>query len=85
MQPASFTLATLAFTSLAVGSSPLTFTQSIVDDALAVRLDLAAADGRVDVVAPPGGTVPVPATLVLLASGLAAWAGTRGRATAPAG
>lgn len=49
------------------------YASSIVDDAFAARLPLVLGDGSVDVVSPPGGAVPVPATLLLLGSGLAAW------------
>src|SRR5215510_10175942 len=69
LQPSSFTLATLSFTTLAVGISPLAFSQALVDDAFATRLALDAAGGSVDIVAPSGGAVPLPASAWLLAVG----------------
>ncbi|MGH7392263.1 MAG: hypothetical protein ACREM3_22815 [Candidatus Rokuibacteriota bacterium] len=79
LQPASFTLATLFFDTLGVGTSPLTFAQALLDDAFAVRLDLAPDTGSVTVVAT--APVPFPGTLLLVGSGLVAlalrWGGGR--------
>jgi len=86
LQPSSFTLATLSFISLAVGTSPLAFTQAFVDDAFAARIALDVTGGTVDVAAPPGGAVPMPASLVLLGAAMAAWlVVTRRRAASAAG
>jgi PEP-CTERM motif len=63
LQPASFTLATLSFDTLAVGTSPLTFSQVIVDDAFGNKLTIDAGSGSVNV-------VPEPGTFLLLVTGL---------------
>lgn len=44
LQPASFTLATVLFTTVGVGTSPLRFPQVILDDAFAQPLSVAAVD-----------------------------------------
>jgi hypothetical protein len=72
LQPASFTLATLAFNTLSTGTSPLTFSQALVDDAFAVRVAADPSNGNVTVEAT--GPVPRPSGLLLLGWGLAAWA-----------
>jgi hypothetical protein len=78
LQPASFTLATLAFDPPAAGTGPLTFPQAIVDDAFAVRLAVDTAGGGVTV----SVAVPEPATSRRVGLGLTALALKRGRARA---
>jgi hypothetical protein len=63
LQPASFTLTTLSFTTLGVGISPLTFSQAQVLDAFAAPLSLTMGSGST-------AAVPEPGTLALLGSGL---------------
>jgi hypothetical protein len=62
-QSASFILATLSFDTLAMGMSPLTFSQIIVDDAFGQKLDIDEGSGKVNV-------VPEPGTLALLSTGV---------------
>lgn len=64
LQPASFTLATLTFDTLAAGTSPLVFSQALIGDGLGLPLQVNAGGGSV-------AAVPEPAFLLLLASGLA--------------
>jgi hypothetical protein len=65
LQPESFALATLFFNTLAEGTSPLTFFQADVVDALAQPILLTTLDGSVT------KAIPEPGTVVLLACGLA--------------
>jgi hypothetical protein len=74
LQPASFALATLFFSTLAAGTSPLTLSQVFVDDALGARLAVDTVGGSVSV----SRAVPGPATLGLVGVGLLAWT-LRGR------
>jgi hypothetical protein len=64
LQPGSFALGTLLFNTFAEGTSPLTFVQADVVDALAQPIVLTTLDGSVTKV------VPEPGTLVLLTIGL---------------
>ncbi|CAG0972652.1 hypothetical protein GEOBC_01363 [Geobacteraceae bacterium] len=54
LQPDSFTLATLFFDAVSVGSSGLEFSQALVDDASGIKLDLTTGSGGVNVVPEPG-------------------------------
>gem|GEM_PF-885356 len=63
LQPAAFPLATLFFDTLALGTSPLIFSQVIVDDAFGGKLDVITGSGSV-------GVVPEPGTLLLMGIGL---------------
>jgi hypothetical protein len=74
LQPASFSLATLSFDTLAKGTSPLTFSQIIVDDAFGGKLTVDPVGGRI--------TVPEPSTLLLLGLGIAAAIASRRRSLA---
>ena len=65
LQPARFSLASLSFNSLALGTSSLTFSQTIVADAFGNTLDVSARDGSVNV-------VPESSSFLLFASVLAA-------------
>jgi hypothetical protein len=76
LQPAAFTLATLSFTTLAAGTSPLTLSQAIVDDAFGARLAADTVGGSVTV----AQAVPEPATLLLVGAGLLVWRLGRRRA-----
>jgi hypothetical protein len=64
LQPDSFALATLFFNTFAEGTSPLTFVQADVVDALAQPIALTLVDGSVTKV------IPEPGTLALLTLGL---------------
>ncbi len=80
-QPANFTLATLLFDTVAPGTSPLTFTQSLVSDAFGFPLALShVGDAEVTVMNP----IPAPSAMVLFGTGLAGfviwrWTGCRRR------
>ncbi len=63
LQPASFTLATLSFTGVALGTSPLTLTQALVGDAFGTQLLVTASNASITI-------VPEPATILLTAVGL---------------
>jgi hypothetical protein len=69
LQPASFSLATLSFDALAKGTSPLTFSQVIVDDAFGGKLTIDPVSGQV--------TVPEPSSLLVFLFGLVALATIR--------
>jgi hypothetical protein len=69
LQPDSFVLATLSFEALGPGTSPLIFSEVLVDDAFGAKLAIEAGAGSVTV-------VPEPCTLALLGAsltGLGAW------------
>lgn len=70
-QPSVFPVARLSFTTLAVGTSPLIFSQVVVDDAFGEKLEAIATVGSVAV-------IPEPASLLLVGSGLA-WIGATAR------
>jgi hypothetical protein len=63
LQPSSFRLATLSFSTLAIGTSPLTFSQILVADAFGAPLAVTATAGSVS-------KVPEPSSLVLISSGV---------------
>lgn len=63
LQPDRFSLAILSFNSLALGTSPLSFSQVIVADAFGKTLDTDSRAGSVNV-------APEPSSLLLVASGL---------------
>jgi len=63
LQPDSFTLATLFFDTVGAGTSPLSFTQVILDDAFAQPLTVQTGSGSVS-------AVPEPGTGILVGSGL---------------
>ncbi|MDH3317563.1 MAG: cohesin domain-containing protein [Gammaproteobacteria bacterium] len=67
-QQGSFTLATIIFDTLAVGTSSLTISNLILGDALGNRLVAGVSGGSMNV-------VPLPGALVLFGSGIAALAG----------
>jgi len=69
LQSDSFTLATLVFDTVGGGTSLLSFTQVIVDDAFAQPLALQTSSGEVSVMSV--SAVPEPGTLWLLGIGLA--------------
>ncbi len=69
LQSSAFTLATLTFNTLAVGTSPLGLSNLTLSDADGNSLTADTVEGRVTV--NPGAAVPEPSTLVLLGSGLA--------------
>jgi hypothetical protein len=71
LQPARFPLATISFNVLTAGTSPLFFSQTIVDDAFGEKLDVEARGGSIT-------SVPEPGTLLLVAAGAALGASSRG-------
>jgi hypothetical protein len=66
LQPARFSLASLDFSSLREGTSPLAFSQAIIADAFGGTLATTASGGIVNVAAPE------PSSFLLVASGLVA-------------
>ncbi|MDH5576011.1 MAG: PEP-CTERM sorting domain-containing protein [Nitrospirota bacterium] len=76
-QPASFTLATLSFNTVGTGTSALTFSQSLVGDALGFDLPHTSGTGSVTVENMPA--VPEPGTILLFGTGLAGLAAWRVR------
>jgi len=63
LQPDSFSLATLFFETISLGSSGLEFSQALVDDTFGQKLDLTVGSGGVNV-------VPEPGTFILALCGL---------------
>lgn len=76
-QPNSFTLATVSFMGAGPGNSPLSFSNVILGDELGDPLSADLATGSLNVHA--AAAVPEPATILLLAAGLASLAGFRKR------
>lgn len=70
LQPSSFTLATLTFDTLAIGTSPLTLSINVLGDAAGESLTATLDSGEVVV-------TPEPGSLLLFVSGLAGLAGVR--------
>jgi hypothetical protein len=69
LQESAFVLASLAFNSIAVGISTLTFSEVILSDSLGIELgNIALGGGEVTVTST--APVPEPATILLLAAGL---------------
>lgn len=68
----SFTLATVSFTGISMGTSPLQFSNVILGDEWGNELSATLADGSVNV-------VPVPTTILLMGSGIAGVLGLRKR------
>lgn len=73
LQPDSFPLASLRFTGLTVGTSAITFNFLDLSDAVGSSILDPGLESTSIVV------IPVPSSLVLIASALAAWAGFAGR------
>lgn len=67
LQPDSFSLATLFFDAISLGSSGLEFSQALVDDTFGQKLDLTLGSGEVNVVPEPGTFVLAFLGLLLLA------------------
>ncbi len=70
LQADSFSLATLSFNTLGVGSSLLDYSNVILSDAAGTPLEAGLTDGNINVLRPPGA-VPEPAMLWLMGLGLA--------------
>jgi len=67
LQPPSFSLATIFFDAVGLGSSSMVFSQAIISDASGATLFPELVTGQVEVMAP----VPEPSTFLLLGGGLA--------------
>ncbi len=77
-QPASFTLGTLAFDTIGLGTSALTFSQALLGDALGSVYEKVALEmGQVTIEDRGMPPVPEPSTMVLFGTGLAALAAWR--------
>ena len=71
-QPGAFTLLTAHFSSIAIGTSPLTLDSVILGDSIAFPLDFTATNSSVNVTSSPSVATPEPGTLILLvAAGMA--------------
>lgn len=70
-QPDSFTLATISFSGIGAGTSPLLFSNVTLSDYWGYPLTATTENGSVSIIASSTAPVPEPATMLLMATGLA--------------